>query len=109
MVSGRYLSGYLALREKAEGFLDLCFDAKRAPEITRSRSAVSVSTRVFSDRASTLLTVVTIGRLVPSELELCQQQHDDGWGAFERLHEGFLSTRGTNWPIMLDCRSCREA
>ena len=81
MVSGRYLSGYLALREKAEGFLDLCFDAKRAPEITRSRSAVSVSTRVFSDRASTLLTVVTIGQLVPSELELCQQQHDDGWGA----------------------------
>jgi uroporphyrinogen decarboxylase len=32
--AGRYLPEYLALREKAAGFLDLCFDAKRAAEIT---------------------------------------------------------------------------
>ena len=31
---GRYLPEYRALREKAAGFLDLCFDAKRAAEIT---------------------------------------------------------------------------
>src|SRR5262249_24259031 len=30
----RYLPEYRALREKAAGFLDLCFDAKRAAEIT---------------------------------------------------------------------------
>jgi len=32
--AGRYLPEYRALREKAAGFLDLCFDAKRAAEIT---------------------------------------------------------------------------
>jgi uroporphyrinogen decarboxylase len=32
--AGRYLPEYRALREKAAGFLDLCFDAKRAVEIT---------------------------------------------------------------------------
>ena len=32
--AGRYLPEYRALREKAGGFLDLCFDAKRAAEIT---------------------------------------------------------------------------
>jgi uroporphyrinogen decarboxylase len=32
--AGRYLPEYRALREKAEGFLDLCFDPKRAAEIT---------------------------------------------------------------------------
>jgi uroporphyrinogen decarboxylase len=31
--AGRYLPEYRALREKAAGFLDLCFDAKRAVEI----------------------------------------------------------------------------
>jgi uroporphyrinogen-III decarboxylase len=30
----RFLPEYRALREKAAGFLDLCFDAKRAAEIT---------------------------------------------------------------------------
>jgi uroporphyrinogen decarboxylase len=32
--AGRYLPEYRAVREKAEGFLDLCFDPKRAAEIT---------------------------------------------------------------------------
>jgi uroporphyrinogen decarboxylase len=32
--AGRYLPEYRALREKAAGFLDLCFDAERAAEIT---------------------------------------------------------------------------
>jgi Uroporphyrinogen decarboxylase (URO-D) len=32
--AGRYLPEYRALRENAAGFLDLCFDAKRAAEIT---------------------------------------------------------------------------
>jgi uroporphyrinogen decarboxylase len=32
--AGRYLPEYRALREKAGGFLDLCFDPKRAAEIT---------------------------------------------------------------------------
>ncbi len=32
--AGRYLSEYRAIREKAAGFLDLCFDAHRAAEIT---------------------------------------------------------------------------
>jgi uroporphyrinogen decarboxylase len=32
--AGRYLPEYRALREKAAGFLDLCFDTKRAAEIT---------------------------------------------------------------------------
>ena len=32
--AGRYLPEYRAIREKAAGFLDLCFDAKRAAEIT---------------------------------------------------------------------------
>ncbi len=32
--AGRYLPEYRAIREKAESFLDLCFDAKRAAEIT---------------------------------------------------------------------------
>jgi uroporphyrinogen decarboxylase len=32
--AGRYLPEYRALREKAAGFLDLCFDVKRAAEIT---------------------------------------------------------------------------
>src|SRR6202167_6427101 len=32
--AGRYLPEYRALREKAAGFLDLCFDPKRAAEIT---------------------------------------------------------------------------
>ena len=32
--AGRYLPEYRALREKAAGFLNLCFDAKRAAEIT---------------------------------------------------------------------------
>src|SRR5215475_6849816 len=32
--AGRYLPEYRALREKAAGFLDLCFNAKRAAEIT---------------------------------------------------------------------------
>jgi uroporphyrinogen decarboxylase len=32
--AGRYLPEYRALREKADGFLDLCFDPKRAAEIT---------------------------------------------------------------------------
>src|SRR5580698_3459779 len=32
--AGRYLPEYRALREKASGFLDLCFDPKRATEIT---------------------------------------------------------------------------
>src|SRR4029079_16696587 len=32
--AGRYLPEYRALREKAAGFLDLCFDSKRAAEIT---------------------------------------------------------------------------
>jgi uroporphyrinogen decarboxylase len=32
--AGRYLPEYRALREKAEGFLDLCFDPKRAADIT---------------------------------------------------------------------------
>jgi len=32
--AGRYLPEYRALREKAEGFLALCFDPKRAAEIT---------------------------------------------------------------------------
>ena len=32
--AGRYLPEYRALREQAAGFLDLCFDAKRAAEIT---------------------------------------------------------------------------
>jgi uroporphyrinogen decarboxylase len=32
--AGRYLPEYRALREKAAGFLDLCFDARRAAEIT---------------------------------------------------------------------------
>jgi len=32
--AGRYLPEYRAIREKAAGFLDLCFDPKRAAEIT---------------------------------------------------------------------------
>jgi uroporphyrinogen decarboxylase len=32
--AGRYLPEYRAMREKAGGFLDLCFDPKRATEIT---------------------------------------------------------------------------
>ena len=32
--AGRYLPEYRALREEAAGFLDLCFDPKRAAEIT---------------------------------------------------------------------------
>jgi uroporphyrinogen decarboxylase len=32
--AGRYLPEYRALRAKAEGFLDLCFDPERAAEIT---------------------------------------------------------------------------
>jgi uroporphyrinogen decarboxylase len=32
--AGRYLPEYRAIREKAAGFLDLCFDAQRAAEIT---------------------------------------------------------------------------
>ncbi len=32
--AGRYLPEYRAIRERAAGFLDLCFDAKRAAEIT---------------------------------------------------------------------------
>jgi uroporphyrinogen decarboxylase len=32
--AGRYLPEYRAIREKAESFLDLCFDPKRASEIT---------------------------------------------------------------------------
>jgi uroporphyrinogen decarboxylase len=32
--AGRYLPEYRVLREKADGFLDLCFDPKRAAEIT---------------------------------------------------------------------------
>jgi uroporphyrinogen decarboxylase len=32
--AGRYLPEYRAIREKVGGFLDLCFDAKRAAEIT---------------------------------------------------------------------------
>jgi uroporphyrinogen decarboxylase len=32
--AGRYLPEYRALREKAGGFLDLCFDSERAAEIT---------------------------------------------------------------------------
>jgi uroporphyrinogen decarboxylase len=32
--AGRYLPEYRAIRAKADGFLDLCFDAKRAAEIT---------------------------------------------------------------------------
>ena len=32
--AGRYLPEYRAMREKAAGFLELCFDAKRAAEIT---------------------------------------------------------------------------
>jgi uroporphyrinogen decarboxylase len=32
--AGRYLPEYRALREQAAGFLDLCFDPKRAAEIT---------------------------------------------------------------------------
>lgn len=32
--AGRYLPEYRALREKADGFLDLCFDPVRAAEIT---------------------------------------------------------------------------
>jgi uroporphyrinogen decarboxylase len=32
--AGRYLPEYRAIRAKAAGFLDLCFDAKRAAEIT---------------------------------------------------------------------------
>lgn len=32
--AGRYLPEYRAIRERAENFLDLCFDAKRAAEIT---------------------------------------------------------------------------
>jgi uroporphyrinogen decarboxylase len=32
--AGRYLPEYRTLREKADGFLDLCFDPKRAAEIT---------------------------------------------------------------------------
>jgi uroporphyrinogen decarboxylase len=32
--AGRYLPEYRAIRERAESFLDLCFDAKRAAEIT---------------------------------------------------------------------------
>jgi uroporphyrinogen decarboxylase len=32
--AGRYLPEYRALREKAGGFLELCFDAKSAAEIT---------------------------------------------------------------------------
>ncbi len=32
--AGRYLTEYLAIRAKAENFLDLCFDPKRAAEIT---------------------------------------------------------------------------
>ena len=30
--AGRYLPEYRAIREKAENFLDLCFDPKRAAE-----------------------------------------------------------------------------
>jgi uroporphyrinogen decarboxylase len=32
--AGRYLPEYRTIREKAESFLDLCFDAKRAAEVT---------------------------------------------------------------------------
>jgi uroporphyrinogen decarboxylase len=32
--AGRYLPEYRALREQATGFLELCFDPKRAAEIT---------------------------------------------------------------------------
>lgn len=32
--AGRYLPEYRAIREKADSFLDLCFDSKRAAEIT---------------------------------------------------------------------------
>ena len=32
--AGRYLPEYRAIREKASGFLDLCFDPQRAAEIT---------------------------------------------------------------------------
>ncbi len=32
--AGRYLPEYRAIREQAESFLDLCFDAKRAAEVT---------------------------------------------------------------------------
>jgi uroporphyrinogen decarboxylase len=32
--AGRYLPEYRALRKQAAGFLDLCFDPKRAAEIT---------------------------------------------------------------------------
>ncbi len=32
--AGRYLPEYRALRKKADGFLDLCFDPERAAEIT---------------------------------------------------------------------------
>ena len=32
--AGGYLPEYRALREQAAGFLDLCFDSKRAAEIT---------------------------------------------------------------------------
>lgn len=32
--AGRYLPEYREIRDKAAGFLDLCFDAQRAAEIT---------------------------------------------------------------------------
>src|SRR5579863_8239162 len=32
--AGRYLPEYRALRAQADGFLDLCFDPKRAAEVT---------------------------------------------------------------------------
>lgn len=32
--AGRYLSEYRAVRSEAGGFLDLCYDPKRAAEVT---------------------------------------------------------------------------
>ena len=48
--AGRYLPEYRALRERAGGFLELCFNPELAAEATLSRSGGSASTRQFSSR-----------------------------------------------------------
>ena len=60
--AGRYLPEYRALREQAVGFLDLCFDAERAAEITLQ------PVRRFGFDAAILFSDILV---VPHALGLC--------------------------------------